>query len=151
LDDSFDLDELRDLVVNHLADCIRKVLQKFTDLEKDLGVDLNGESKRFLGHLIAEVLKKEAKLERGKGADFYYKNRPLEIKHTIGQNWMIAQENIGRGAILISTNLENETFSVGFLELKTDNLTTGQNRDTKVSISKVGKDKIKWWLQDESF
>jgi hypothetical protein len=151
LDDNFDLTELQDLVVHHLASCIRKVLQKFTDLEKELGVDLNGESKRFLGHLIAEVLKKEAGFDRAEGADFYYKGRPIEIKHTIADNWMIAQENIGRGSILIKTNLIAEKFSVGYLDLTLDNLNAGRNRDTKVSVSAAGKLKIVWWLVNEAY
>jgi hypothetical protein len=56
----FDLEALRGVVLTHVAASIRITLKKFTDMEKELGVDLNGESKRFLGHLIAEVLKKRA-------------------------------------------------------------------------------------------
>ncbi len=147
----FDLEALRARVVNHVAESIRTVIRKFTDFEHDLGVDLNGESKRFLGHLIAEVLKRKAGFDEGEEADFFFQGVPLEIKHTIHNNWMIAQENVGRGGILIKTDLENSTFSIGYLILTPDNLTKGMNRDTKVSVSAAGKKRIQWWLLDEAF
>lgn len=151
MDNDADIQELREIILTHVASSIRIVLQKFTALEQELGVDLNGESKRFLGHLIAEVIKRRAGFGTGKGADFFFKGEPLEIKHTIHNNWMIAQENVGKKAILIKTNLEEETFSVGYLELVEENLTKGQNRDTKVSVNTKGKERITWWVTNNPF
>lgn len=43
----------------------------------------------------------------------------------------------------------DEQFSLGLFEAKKDYLTKGENRDKKLTISKKGKNRIVWFIQDE--
>ena len=116
----------------------------------DLRLEFDPESKRYLGHLIAQVLKTKTGLTlTGKG-DVTFEGVPIEIKHTIGHSWMIAPENVGRYALLMKTDLKKRTFSIGLLHLTHDRLTPGKNRDDKVQVSAEGKTYIQWWCENES-
>lgn len=72
----------------------------------------------------------------------------IDIKTTIGTNWMIHQSCMGKWCLLFSENCEKMTFDLGIVFIMPDMLTK-PNGDDKSSISAEGKKQINWIVRDE--
>lgn len=70
-------------------------------------------------------------------------DKNVDVKFTLGKNWMIPPEAVGEWCLLVRTDYP-ETFSIGLLKMEERNLTRGANRDGKRSVSKEGKSRIRW-------
>jgi len=55
--DTQTIERLKSLVLPNIRESIRLALSRFTGMLDDLGLEFDRESKRYLGHLIAQVLK----------------------------------------------------------------------------------------------
>ena len=105
------LERLKSLVLPNVRESVYLALSKFVGMLDGLGLEFDGESKRYLGHLVAQVLRKLSGLTyTGKG-DATFEGFQIEIKHTVLGNWMIGPENIDGYGLLIKTDLNGRTFS----------------------------------------
>jgi hypothetical protein len=76
-------------------------------------------------------------------------NVPVDLKHTIGDNWMVPLEAVGHWLLLFQTNMEGKTFNLGLFKADPENLTKGGNQDKKVNICASAKETITWIIKDE--
>jgi hypothetical protein len=76
---------------------------------------------------------------------------PVDVKHTIGDNWMIPKEAIGHWLLLFKTNIFEHTVSVGLFKAEIERLTLGENQDKKKSLRASAKQFIDWIIVDEPF
>ena len=76
---------------------------------------------------------------------------PLDIKTTIGNNWMVPPEAVGEHLFLVKTNVEGRLFSAGLFHAVPEHLNKGVNRDGKATINKNGKRAIEWIYEAVDF
>lgn len=78
--------------------------------------------------------------------DLSVDGRSVDVKNTVTGNWMIPSEALGHPCILIHEDEAKSECSFGVFIAKPEYLTSGTNRDGKVSVSKIGKENIHWLL-----
>lgn len=71
---------------------------------------------------------------------------PVDIKCTIGHNWMIPPEAVDHICILLQVHDQDSWFSAGLIRAKDEWLTSG-NRDKKRRLSKKGRAHIFWLVR----
>lgn len=76
---------------------------------------------------------------------------PVDLKHTIGDNWMVPPEAFGHWLLLFKSNLSDNTYSLGLFKADAGHLTLKGNQDKKLNISAEGKKHITWIITDEAF
>lgn len=88
----------------------------------------------------------ELEVPRGVRLDLLIAGHEVDVKFTIGSNWMIPPE--ARDHVCLVTNYDpnSHEVSAGLIRATSENLTAGQNRDRKSSISKSGKKTIEWLI-----
>lgn len=69
----------------------------------------------------------------------------VDIKNTIGENWMIPHEAVGQLCLLITLNEVERCFSIGLLRCNLDRL-GATNQDGKRGISAAARKEIEWIL-----
>ncbi len=74
----------------------------------------------------------------------------VDIKHTIGDNWMIPREAVNRWCLLFRTDYTHQTYDLGLLKMADAHLTEGCNQDKKRSVSAEGKKHIYWIVRNYS-
>jgi hypothetical protein len=107
--------------------------------------------KTYLGTKVEILLRNWLRFPKGKTLDLSIDGIETDIKNTMRTTWMIPSEAMGHPCILVQTDEHSARFSIGIIVVSNDVLTTGKNQDGKSSISKAGKDKIHWILQDETY
>ncbi len=70
----------------------------------------------------------------------------VDVKFTIGRNWMIPPEARDHICLVTSYDPESHEVSAGLIRATKEHLTAGENRDRKSSISKSGKNAIQWLI-----
>ncbi len=75
----------------------------------------------------------------------------VDIKNTIGNNWMIPDEAIGKPCVLIASDEKLSICQFGLFVCRTDYLTAGANKDNKRSIRKEQFANIHWLLLNEPY
>src|SRR3546814_14426389 len=63
--------------------------------------------------------------------------------------WMIPTEAVGRICLLTSYNSSTGSVSAGLLRTDLDALGAGQNQDLKRSVTKAGRERIRWLVDRE--
>lgn len=76
---------------------------------------------------------------------------PVDVKHTIGDNWMVPPEAVGHWLLLFRTDIINHRFSVGLFKADIDKLTIGTNQDKKRNIRAWAKKNIDWLIVAQPF
>jgi len=71
----------------------------------------------------------------------------VDIKNTVTGNWMIPNEAVGKPCILIEADEDKAVCWLGIIVAHMESLTKGANRDQKRSISKEGRQNIRWLLE----
>jgi len=74
----------------------------------------------------------------------------LDIKCTLGSTWMIPREAIGNWCFLVQVDYKASDFSLGLFKALPENLTEGENRDAKKSVSARGKQTVQWITTNHS-
>ena len=72
----------------------------------------------------------------------------VDIKNTVGSNWMIPQEAFNKPCILIAANEKTARCKLGILVARPKYLSKGSNRDQKKSITSNSFKHIDWILFD---
>lgn len=108
--------------------------------------------KRFLKALGLPVNTKNSKRDRkGQGRktlDTVLDGIDIDIKFTIGKNWMIPPETVGEWSVLVRADYSKNIYSLGIMFLDKDLLTNGENRDKKITVSGMGMHHINWLVVD---
>jgi hypothetical protein len=107
-------------------------------------------SNRHIGTQVERELKREFfKDRRGKRLDTSVEDIDLDIKNTIRGTWMIPPEAIGALCLLSLINEEGATYSIGIVRAWPE-LLNCENQDKKRSLSRKGKDAIRWLVEKGS-
>jgi hypothetical protein len=75
----------------------------------------------------------------------------VDVKNTLGDNWMIPREAVGKPCILVASDELRRTCYFGIFVAHPSNLTLGVNQDKKRSVSSAGFANIHWILIDVAY
>ena len=103
--------------------------------------------KTYIGTAVERFFVEEYRLPDTEFLDTAIKGIPVDIKFTIGNNWMIPPEAIDHICVLIQANDDESTYSLGLLRIR-DTLLCKGNRDTKCSLRAAAKRQITWCISD---
>lgn len=131
--------------VIELIDPVRTKREHLSDLEKT--------EKTFIGTKVETILRYQLRenVKRGTLMDCLLDSTEFDIKCTTANNWMIPQEAVGHFCLIVKIDWDNRRISIGSFWAKLENLGEGKNQDKKRSISKIGKQSIKWIHHEKAF
>ncbi|TNJ40139.1 NaeI family type II restriction endonuclease [Phaeobacter sp. B1627] len=132
-----------------LRDCIDAVIltaktgrRAYEDLEKT--------EKTYIGTRVEIELRALLGLRKGR-LDTEILGQDVDIKHTMGSNWMIPTEAVDQPCLLVAADEPRARCYLGLIVARPAYLTRGQNKDAKRSISAEGFSHILWLLQDHPY
>ncbi|QGX97434.1 hypothetical protein EI983_03715 [Roseovarius faecimaris] len=106
--------------------------------------------KTYIGTRVEIELRAMLNLPRGR-LDTVILGHDVDIKHTMGSNWMIPTEAVGHPCILVAADEPRAVCYLGLVVARPDYLTHGQNKDAKKSVSAEGFANIYWLLRDHPY
>lgn len=112
--------------------------------------ELEKTEKTYIGTRVEIELRAMLKLPKGK-LDTVILEQDVDIKNTMGSNWMIPTEAIDNPCILVAADEVRATCYLGLFVARPDYLTLGQNKDSKKSVSALGFANILWLLRDHPY
>lgn len=112
--------------------------------------ELEKTEKTYIGTRVEIDLRAMLRLPKGK-LDTVILGHDVDIKHTMGSNWMIPTEAIEQPCILVAADEARATCYLGLFVARPDYLTQGQNRDSKKSVSAQGFANILWLLRGHPY
>lgn len=104
--------------------------------------------KTYIGTKVEILTRALLKLPKGNKLDLLVGKTEVDVKFTTSGKWMIPMEAFGEICLLIEANEKKAQFGVGLLKMTPANLTKGENRDKKLSVSSRGRSNIIWLVQD---
>lgn len=107
--------------------------------------------KTYLGTKIEILLRSYLGLPKGKELDLSVGGVEVDIKNTMGGNWSIPMEALGKPCLLLKEKESTARCNVGIFVAKLEYLNPGQNRDSKRTISALGAQNIWWILRDHPY
>lgn len=107
--------------------------------------------KTYLGTKVEILFRSFLKFPRGSVLDMNVKGAECDIKNTMGSNWSIPRENVGRPAVLIRSKEITARCDVGVAVLHDAYLNPGVNQDQKRGISAAGMANVWWLLRDHPY
>ncbi|MBI1260301.1 MAG: hypothetical protein GC184_01110 [Rhizobiales bacterium] len=139
-------DAIADKFPSMLRGCIDDVImtpktgrRSYDELEKT--------EKTYIGTRVEIELRAMLHLPKGR-LDTVISGHDVDIKNTMGSNWMIPTEAINHPCILIAADESSALCYLGLFVAKPDYLTLGQNKDSKKSLSAEGFKNILWLLRE---
>jgi hypothetical protein len=102
--------------------------------------------KTYVGTKVEIVTRAALNLKRGK-LDAEIQGHQVDIKWSKKSAWEIPSEAVDHICLVIGTNDEGTSFSVGLVRCSEDRLNQGKNKDGKRTLSKVGKCHIVWLVE----
>jgi len=105
--------------------------------------ELEKTEKTYIGTRVEIALRAMLDLKKGK-LDTVLLGYDVDIKHTMGNNWMIPTEAINHPCMLIAADENTSLCYFGLFIARIENLTQGQNKDSKRNISADGFSNIFW-------
>tara|TARA_R110000765_G_scaffold10984_8_gene34259 strand:+ start:75033 stop:75932 length:900 start_codon:yes stop_codon:yes gene_type:complete len=112
--------------------------------------ELEKTEKTYIGTRVEIELRAMLRLPRGK-LDTVVQGHDVDIKNTMGSNWMIPTEAIDHPCILIAADEVRAQCYLGLVVARPDYLTAGQNKDAKKSVSAQGFANILWLLRHHPY
>ncbi|MFS4582609.1 NaeI family type II restriction endonuclease [Phaeobacter sp. C3_T13_0] len=141
--------ELADRFPAMLRNCIDDVIltaktgrRAYEDLEKT--------EKTYIGTRVEIELRAMLRLPKGR-LDTEILGHDVDIKHTMGSNWMIPTEAVDQPCILVAADEPRARCYLGLIVARQAYLTAGQNKDAKRSVSAEGFGHILWLLCDQPY
>ncbi|CUH80237.1 Type-2 restriction enzyme NaeI [Tritonibacter multivorans] len=132
-----------------LRDCIDAVImtaktgrRAYEDLEKT--------EKTYIGTRVEIELRALLRLRKGR-LDTLILDQDVDIKHTMGTNWMIPTEALDHPCLLVAADEQRARCYLGLIVARPEYLTTGKNKDSKASISATGFGHILWLLKEQPY
>ncbi|MEH7829266.1 NaeI family type II restriction endonuclease [Gemmobacter denitrificans] len=126
-------------VVDDVIQTPRTGRRSYDELEKT--------EKTYIGTRVEIMLRSLLSLPRGR-LDAVVAGHDTDIKHTMGNNWMIPGEAIGQPCILVAADEVRARSYLGLIVARPEYLTASANRDAKKSISAAGFAHICWVFSD---
>ncbi len=112
--------------------------------------ELEKTEKTYIGTRVEIELRAMLNLPKGR-LDTVILEHDVDIKNTMGSNWMIPTEAVDHPCILVAADEVRATCYLGLIVARPDYLTLGQNKDSKKSISALGFANILWLLLDHPY
>lgn len=112
--------------------------------------ELEKTEKTYIGTRVEIELRALLRLPKGK-LDTLILGKDVDIKNTMGSNWMIPTEAIDHPCILVAADEKRAMCFLGLIVAKLDYLTAGQNKDAKKSVSAEGFANILWLLNERPY
>ena len=112
--------------------------------------ELEKTEKTYIGTRVEIELRAMLRLPKGK-LDTLILGHDVDIKNTMGSNWMIPTEAIDHPCILVAADEVRALCYLGLFVARPDYLTLGQNKDAKKSVSAQGFENILWLLRDHPY
>jgi Restriction endonuclease NaeI len=132
--------------VSRAADAVRGAIDDVLRGERtgrySIG-QLSRQEKAHIGTQVEIALVQEFFRVEGKKLDTIVDGIEVDIKNTIGDNWMIPHEAVGELCLLTLINEPTRTYSLGLVRAY-DHLLNKPNQDGKRSFSTKGKETIRW-------
>ena len=132
-----------------LRDCIDAVImtaktgrRAYEDLEKT--------EKTYIGTRVEIELRAMLRLRKGR-LDTLILDQDVDIKHTMGTNWMIPTEALDHPCMLVAADEQRARCYLGLIVARPEYLTNGKNKDSKASISAEGFGHILWLLKEQPY
>lgn len=130
-------------VVDDVIQTPRTGRRSYDELEKT--------EKTYIGTRVEIMLRALLSLPRGR-LDAVVAGHDTDIKHTMGNNWMIPGEAIGHPCILVAADEDRARSYLGLIVARPEYLTQGEgNRDKKKTISAAGFAHIRWVFADRPY
>ncbi|EBA15657.1 putative regulatory protein [Roseobacter sp. SK209-2-6] len=112
--------------------------------------DLEKTEKTYIGTRVEIELRALLRLRKGR-LDTLILGQDVDIKHTMGGNWMIPTEALDSVCMLVAADEVRARCYLGLIVARRDYLTAGQNKDAKRSISAEGFKHILWLFKDHPY
>lgn len=113
--------------------------------------ELTPEEKKHIGTQVERALKQEFFEDRkGVRLDTSVAGIDVDIKNTVGATWMIPPEAVGGLCLVSAIDESSAKYSIGLVRTRRESLNR-ENQDKKRSLSKKGKDAIRWLVKDGNF
>lgn len=112
--------------------------------------ELEKTEKTYIGTRVEIELRAMLNLPKGK-LDTVVLDNDVDIKNTMGSNWMIPTEAVDHPCILVAADEVRATCYLGLFVARLGYLTQGQNKDSKRSVSAQGFANIHWLLRDHPY
>jgi hypothetical protein len=132
-----------------LRDCIDDVImtpktgrRSYDELEKT--------EKTYIGTRVEIELRALLRLRKGR-LDTRINGYDVDIKHTMGRNWMIPTEAVNSPCLLLAADEDRARCYFGIIVARPDYLTAGQNKDAKRTLTAEGFKHIRWLLRDHPY
>ena len=107
--------------------------------------------KTYIGTKVEIILRYILGLQKGTTQDCVLTGTEFDIKCTVRDNWMIPVEALNHYCLLVKIDWENKKICIGSFLALPENLSQGENRDKKKTLSKSGRETIKWIYEDHIF
>jgi hypothetical protein len=128
-----------------LRECIDYMINTPRTGRRDFN-QLEQEEKVFIAKQVEIVIRKNLKLKKG-ALDTVILGRDVDIKFTVGTNWMIPPEALGHPCLLIAADEGTGLCYIGLFVARSQFLHKGRgNRDSKRGINAAGFAQIFWIL-----
>jgi hypothetical protein len=133
-----------------LATEVGSMLRKCIDVVIDTPVtsrcdyeDLDKTEKTYLGTRVERNLRSLLGFPKGK-LDLRIGTQDVDIKFTVGSNWMIPTEAVDQICILVAADEAQARCYFGLLKTRLVYLSASSNKDRKRSVSAAGFTHIRW-------
>lgn len=113
--------------------------------------ELEKTEKTYLGTKVEILLRNWLRFPKGEVLDLLIDGIEVDVKNTMGDNWMIPIEAVGLPCLLVKTDEKLARFSIGLIVARPAYLRPGVNRDGKKGISSAGQQNIHWLLCDAQY
>jgi len=113
--------------------------------------ELEKTEKTYLGTKVEILLRNRFRFPKGKALDLSIDGIDVDVKNTMGDNWMIPHEAVGRPCLLVKIDEKRARFSIGIIVARAEFLHKGANQDGKRGFSAAGKMEVHWILKDEPY
>lgn len=113
--------------------------------------ELEKTEKTYIGTRVEIELRAMLELPKGEKLDVEILGHEVDIKNTMGGNWMIPTEAVGYTCILVAADEKRGVCYLGLLVARLEYLSAGQNKDSKKSVSAAGFAHILWLLKEQPY
>jgi restriction endonuclease NaeI len=110
--------------------------------------ELESQEKAYIGTRIEIVVRTEFGLEREGRLDTVIDGHVVDFKWSAKGGWMIPSEAVGELCLLLRGDEVGGTFSVGLVRCDEELLNPGENKDGKRTLSKAGRARIRWLVEN---
>ncbi|MFJ3590992.1 NaeI family type II restriction endonuclease [Streptomyces sp. NPDC090133] len=101
-----------------------------------------------LGTIVCQRIQRELGLADGLQLDFMVAGHEVDVKFTLGGNWMFPPDLQGGLCLVVRADDASGLWSLGLLRVSSELMRTGANRDGKRGLSAEGRGAIHWVHRD---